>query len=187
MGRPVEIPSWAEASARRILEASGVRGPFVCLHPSAGRRTNRYPPESFGRVGDGIAEDPGLQVVLTGSADDGSLCARVATSMAGRPADLSGRLDLWELAAVASASRLFIAGDTGPLHLAVAVGARVVGVYGGAPVERTGPYGQTAGVVRSPHPCGRCYRRSCPDLPCMAAITPEAVLERARQILEVGG
>ena len=170
----LSIPPRARDRVELLLRQEGLRNGYVVLHPSAGRVTNRYPPERFAALGDGIVRELELAVVVTGSGSDRGLVQQVVDSMRCRAVDLSGRLDLWDLAALSSASACFVGGDTGPLHLATAVGARVVAIYGGAKPEMTGPYGSSARLVRSHVPCGRCYRRSCPDLPCMGSISPAA-------------
>lgn len=178
----LSIPGEAAARVRRLVREEGLSEGFVILHPSAGRATNRYPPDRFAEVGDRVVREMGLGVAVTGSASDREIARQVVGAMREPAADLSGRLDLWGMAALSASSRGLVGGDTGPLHLAVAIGTPVVAIYGGASPEKTGPYGGPSLVVRSPRPCGPCYRRSCPDLPCMAAISPEEVFGQVRRL-----
>jgi len=79
--------------------------------------------------------------VLIGGADEEELCARLVSETAGRCLNLAGRLNLPETAAVLKRCKVVVAGDTGPAHIAVAVGTRVIGLYGPTFPERSGPYG----------------------------------------------
>ena len=175
------IPRVVGDNVRQLIREQGLSGGFVILHPSAGRATNRYPPDRFAAVGDRVVRELGLSVAVTGPESDRERVGRTLASMEEEGVDLSGRLDLWGMAALSAESLCFVGGDTGPLHLAVAAGAPVVAIYGGADPRKTGPYGSRTRLVRSRFPCGACYRRSCPDLPCMAAIPPEEVFRHVAE------
>jgi heptosyltransferase I len=89
--------------------------------------------------------------------------------------DLCGRTRLPQLAALAQESDLFISNDTGPLHLAAAAGARVVGIYTCTSPELTGPYGPRAATVRSGVWCAASFRKTCGRLDCMTELKPDQV------------
>ncbi len=103
---------------------------YVCLHPGASRPSRRWPPERFAAVGDAVARR-GIAVVLTGSAAEADVTARVAAAMDEPSLDLAGRLTLGPLAALLQQARLAVTNDTGPSHLSVAVHVPSVVVYGG--------------------------------------------------------
>lgn len=119
-----------------------VEQPFAVLHPGAIDPGRRWPGEKFAQVGDALASR-GLQVVITGTRDEQEVVARVVDTMRRPNHNLRGRLSLGGLAALLACSQITIANDSGPLHLAHAVGARAVGIYWcfnfvtSAPVSRT--------------------------------------------------
>lgn len=103
---------------------------YACLHPGASRPGRRWPPHRFAAVGDALARR-GIAVVLTGSAAEAPITARVAAAMAEPALDLTGRLPLGSLAALFQQARLVVTNDTGTSHLSVAVEVPSVVVYGG--------------------------------------------------------
>jgi ADP-heptose:LPS heptosyltransferase len=104
------------------------RRPLVVLHPGAGHPQRRWPPEKFAAVGDALAA-AGAQVVVTGTRGEASLVEAVVTAMKAEAQNLSGSLSLGGLAGLLSRCRLVVSNDSGPLHLAAAVGAGTVGIY----------------------------------------------------------
>jgi ADP-heptose:LPS heptosyltransferase len=102
--------------------------PLVVLQPGASDPRRRWPPARFAAVGDALAAR-GAQLAINGGADEAALCAALAQSLKAPAADLSGRLPLGGLAALLARASLVLSNDTGPLHLAQAVGTRTVGIY----------------------------------------------------------
>jgi len=102
-----------------------------------------------------------------------------------RPSVLTGRTSLAQSAAVLSAADLLVSNDTGPAHVAAALGRPVVVVFGPTNPLTTRPYSALAEVVRRPPDCAPCMLRDCPiDHRCMTAVTAEEVFERALHALE---
>jgi ADP-heptose:LPS heptosyltransferase len=130
--------------------------------------------------------DRGRVVVLAGSASERERCKAVA-DLAPGVLDLSGQTTLSELAAVIRRAELCVTNDSGSMHLAVALGRPVVGIFGPTDPVWIGPYGQPDAVVRADVPCAPCYLRQLHDCPhqhaCMNAVTPEMVIERIERIL----
>jgi len=107
--------------------------------------------------------------------------------MRARPVVLTGRSDLALTAAVLEASDVLVTNDTGPAHIAAAVGCPVVVIFGPTDPVTTRPFSDSAEVVRRPPDCAPCMLRDCPiDHRCMTAITPEVVFEHAARALELG-
>jgi ADP-heptose:LPS heptosyltransferase len=98
--------------------------------------------------------------------------------------DLCGRTRLLQLAALAVESDLLISNDTGPLHLAAAAGARVIGIYTCTSPGLTGPYGPRVATVRSGVWCAPSYRKRCSRLDCMVELSPDLVWPVVRRQLE---
>jgi ADP-heptose:LPS heptosyltransferase len=102
--------------------------PIVVLHPGATDRRRRWPPERFAAVARAVAAD-GRRVAVTGTADEADITRAVAESSGGAAFDTCGRLDLPGLVGLLSRAEVVVSNDTGPLHLADAVGARTVGIF----------------------------------------------------------
>jgi lipopolysaccharide heptosyltransferase II len=175
-----EAEAWAEALVGEL------GGAPILINLGASKPANRWPPERFGALARGLAEDPGGPVVLAGGPDDRASGER-ASAMAGAGIhDLVGATTLPQLVSLQRRARLFIGCDTGPMHLAAAVGLPVLALFGPADPSRTGPWEPRPGtrhvVLREPPPCAPCHRKTCnqPRHACMEDLTVERVLGVAR-------
>jgi ADP-heptose:LPS heptosyltransferase len=169
----LDIPPAARDRARELLPGSGL--PLVGVHVSGGREIKQWPVERFAEVAARLARERDATIVLTGSPVDEPLVhlarQRLRTL---RIADLSGALDLLTLAAVLERLDLLVTGDTGPMHLAAAVGTPVVAVFGPSDPNRYAPRGERHRVVRVDLPCSPCNRIRRPPSRC-AGHTPECL------------
>jgi heptosyltransferase II len=174
-------------AARLLLQTRGVRfeRPLVALCPgSTNSRAKRWPAERFAAVADLLVEENGAGVLLVGAREEREVSAEVASKMRNSPVVLTGETRLDESAAVLSLCDLLVTNDTGPAHVAAAVGCPVVVIFGPTDPLTTRPFAGNAEVVRRPPDCAPCMLRDCPiDHRCMTAITPEEVFARAAQIL----
>lgn len=188
----LEVPERFREEIERRLAAQGVdtsQEPLVVLHPGSGGSSLNWPEEHFGSLGrEMLGRD--IRVVLTGSERDRSVIEKVRQGMNGGGIDLCGELDLEHLAALLSAASLVVANSTGPLHLADALGTKVIGLfspYRSAAPHRWGPYGQPENVfVPEGVQCRRCSRSRCEQYNCLATIRPDAVMARALELLPTG-
>jgi ADP-heptose:LPS heptosyltransferase len=131
------------------------RRPLVVIHPSAGDPRRRWPPESFAAVGDALVSR-GASVAVVGTREEREIVAEVVGSMRGRAVDLAGRLDLLGLAGLLAEADLVVANDSGPLHLAAAVGAASVGIFWCGNLINAGPF------TRARHRPVLSWRLDCP-------------------------
>lgn len=193
-GKPVfgiRPPREAGARTTSLLQAGGIgpQGRVVGLHPGAGDPRKRWDPDRYARVGDWLQEGHGVRVVLTAGPGEEGVAAQVASRMRRAPVVLSS-LRVGELAALLSRYRLLVAGDTGPLHLAAALGCPTVAIYGPSDPVRVAPVGNGHRVLKKPCPCGwkpgLYFNRRCPDVPCLGAVTVEEVAAAAGAVLEAG-
>jgi heptosyltransferase-3 len=185
---PPEIPASARARASSLLEKAGVSGRFVVIHPGSGGSAREWPLENFSALACRIIEGMNLAVVVTGTGRESSLGEKIVRASSGRAANLSGKLDVRELAALLEKASFLVANSTGPLHLGVAVGTPVLGLYPQIPVmgpRRWGPYTENARVLTPEKPleCDTCAGK--PEIPCscMASITVDAAYAAARDLL----
>lgn len=160
-------------------------GPLVVLHPMAKWDSKLWPLRYWVDLVQRLARS-GARLVLTGSADDQAL-GRLIVRRAGLGEgllDLTGRTGLKELAALLSLARLVVCTDTGVMHLAAAVGARVLALFGPTAPWRTGPFGSGHLVLRANLECSPCFDRDCPEPICMERLDPAQVAAAASLLLE---
>jgi len=168
--------------ARERLQRSA--RPLLVVNVGARWLTKRWPPESFAQVARRAIDELGAGVVAVGATEDQPLVQAVRDAMGGRTLlDLAGQTTLPQIAAIAAESDLFLSNDTGPLHLAAAAGAAVVGVYTCTRPEWTGPYGPNAVVCKSEVRCAGSCVKTCSQMECMTELTPRRVWSVVRPIL----
>jgi ADP-heptose:LPS heptosyltransferase len=155
------------------------------MAPSANWETKRWNGEKFAAVARHFLER-GDAVALVGAGSEREACAAVA-ALAPGAANVAGETTLTELAALIRRARLVVSNDSGPMHLAVALGRPVVSVFGPTDEIWAGPYRRPEAVVRTPLPCAPCYLRKLEKCPnghaCMHDVPASMVIERAEQIL----
>jgi lipopolysaccharide heptosyltransferase I len=179
-----------ESAATGLLHQTApiTDGPLVVIHVMTRWPTKQWPDEHFGAVADALMGQ-GIRVAFSGGPGDGAVLDRILQGMKEVPMRLDGRTDLKTLAAVYRRAQLVLTTDTGPMHIAVAVGTPVVAIFGPTAPWRTGPHGAGHTVLRAGVDCSPCFRRHCrtrdyEPLACMRRITVDqvvtAVVEKLR-------
>ncbi|MCK6555377.1 glycosyltransferase family 9 protein [Candidatus Binatia bacterium] len=165
-----------EAKVERLL--ANVERPFVAAFVGSSCEARLWFPERTAAVADALA-GRGLATVLVGGAGDvgyGVATVQVARSPV---VDLTGRTSLRDLIGIFARARAAFGPDSGPMHIAAAVGTPTVSLWGATSAQRSAPWGNEAGVIEGVADCRPCYRKTCPiGRLCMQAITVEAVVER---------
>ena len=147
------------------------RGPLIGMHVSGGRAIKQWDPERFGELAVRLARTRGATIVLTGSAADRALVEPVARALSDLAfVDLAGALSLGTLAAILEQLDAFVTGDTGPMHVAAAVGTPVVAVFGPSDPARYAPRDGMHQIVRVDLPCSPCNRIRLPPERCRGHI-----------------
>ena len=174
---PAVYPTPKEiANASRILDDHGIARPFIVVHPGSGGSAERWPMDRFVDLYAHLNRS-GHQVVITGSEREGEAVRKLAADMGVAINEITGQTDLRTLGAVLSLASAVVANSTGPLHLAVAVGTKVVGLYPGRQIMspvRWGPIGAGHQVVQPEVEQCRCPEGRCR---CMETISVEQVAE----------
>lgn len=174
-------------SVERLLSESGVRGGEVIavLNPGGNWMPKRWPKDKFAELADKIAQRPNLRVVITGADKDIALAEEIAHLTKIKPVIVAGRTTLGQLAAVMERSKVVIANDSGPMHLASAVGACVTALFGPTSPEITGPRGTGVYTVisRNGSCVVPCYDKDCSVNYCMSAISVDDVLKEIDKVL----
>jgi lipopolysaccharide heptosyltransferase II len=186
----LDVSAEDRAEAAALLAAAGVRGDYVVVHPGSGGSSLNWSPARYRALVTELARTTGWAVVVTGSAAEVDLAAGVAGSGPGR-VSLAGRTPLGVLPGVLAGARLFISSNTGPMHVAAAVGTATLALFtplrSGSPA-RWGPRTARARVLQPPAlACARCPGEGCRHYNCMEAITVEEVLTAARRLAAAGG
>jgi ADP-heptose:LPS heptosyltransferase len=164
--------------------ATGDR-PYVVVHPGASVPARAWPVRRHAALVDALVGQ-GWRVVVTGSPGEAELTAAVAGDSP-EAADLGGRTTLAELAEVLAGAAAVVVGNTGPAHLAAAVGTPVVSLFAPTvPVARWRPYGVPLRVLFRPVPCAGCRARICPVAghPCLAEVEVPEVLDALGSLLQ---
>lgn len=159
----ITVTEYDLAEAQRIVPDQ--QKPLVVLHPGAGHPQRRWPPEKFAAVGDALAAH-GAHVVVTGIEPDYQLVKTVVDNMQFEAQNLCGKLSLNGLAGLLSRSSVVISNDSGPLHLAEAVGAATVGLYLSFNLITAGP------ITRTRHRPHVSWRLECPLCGSNCTISP---------------
>ncbi len=172
----------------RIKHDYGIGDNVIALHAGASCPSKRWPPERFSRVADILAGRYDSDVVLVGGEETSVFSEHVVSSAKGKITDLTGMLLVGELAEFLSRCRLFISNDSGPVHVAVAVGTPVIAVFGrkdpGLSPLRWGPLGDKDIAIHKDVGCEKCPAHDCDkDFACLKAIAVEEVVEAAVRIL----
>jgi heptosyltransferase-2 len=177
--------------ARQIAASLGGSGtPLIALNPGASHPVNRWPVDSFAALADRLAAELSARIVVIGGAGDSDIADAIGARSSTRPLHLAGKLDLLQLAALLEECDLLVSGDTGPMHMATAVGTRVLALFGAADPARTGPVGAGHVVLQAPGvPCIPCRSRTCdhqPPLACMESLSVETVFATVREMFKNG-
>jgi lipopolysaccharide heptosyltransferase II len=158
--------------------------PLIACHISSNNgQSKRWPLPYWATLLDRLIREEGVQIVLTGAPSDLPLVENVICRMREHPINLAGKTSLPQLAALLKHANLLISGDSGPIHIASALGTPTVGLYGPTNPALTGPVSPNATVLRSPIWCSPCYNTIDPadcrfyTTQCMKNITPTQVFE----------
>ena len=174
--------------ASDLLRGSGVseEETIVVLCPGGNWDPKRWPKENFAKLADILSEKCGARIVISGARKDIKLAEEIKGMMKAAPVIAAGRTTLKQLGALFAAVDLVIANDTGPMHLAVAMKAGTIALFGPTSSAITGPYGEGRyKVISKNDTCDiPCYDFTCTDNRCMAAIKVEDVAKEAAGILE---
>ena len=197
---PVEMAPDPAADAwvgSRLRDAGvGTDDEIVVVHVSAGNPFRRWPEASFVDLVHALAAaGPRRRLVLSSGPSDRPAAGRIAAAArarlgtdAGRVLDL-GEFGLAELRALVERSRLFVGGDTGPLHVAATTATPIVGIYGPTLSQRSAPWrspsARTLSVELDNLPCRPCDQRTCApgDFRCLTTLKPETVIAAAERAL----
>jgi lipopolysaccharide heptosyltransferase II len=172
--RPVEFRFAVDDEDRRHVAGLVPPRPYAVLMPGTNWATKQWPVERFAALVAPLRERLKLEAVVAGGPDTTDLAARIPGAT-----NLAGKTNLRQLVALLERAALVVANDSGPMHVAAALGRPLVTPYGPTNPVRTGPYGRAESVVRLDIPCSPCYSRSCSHQSCLQWLGIEPVLRLA--------
>ncbi len=180
-----------ETAAERLLADEGITPdtPFAVLVPGSSKNwpQKQWPADRFAAVGDALAQQYGLGIVLVGASFERELCARIAAQMKTPAVNLAGKATIKQTGHVLRRAVLTVSNDTGPMHLSAAVGTPVVAVFGPTDERKWRPWGDEHVVIAGPTDCRPCYYLSampvCQHLRCLMELPVEAVLSACQRVL----
>ncbi len=180
----VEFPLFIHEDAREgIKNLIGNLQEYVVIVPSARWDTKKWPPEKFGALISKLV----MPCIITGGKSDEQTVKQVMAFSNNEGINLCGKTNLKELVALISGAKAVVSNDSGPMHIAAALGVPVIALFGPTDPMRTGPYGwqekKNLKVVRTSISCSPCFKKKCKEPLCMSGISVEKVLEAVKEYL----
>jgi heptosyltransferase-1 len=170
-----------------VVEAAA---PRVAIVPVSRRENKNWPVENFLQTARALRQEFQASVFLFGSKADHAVCEKIRSELIsenshGTVINLAGKTSLVEMGGWFTQMNLVVVNDSGPLHLAAALGIPVVTLFGPTDPRRTGPYGEGHRVITSEMACRPCFAKVCksPQVECMNRISPSTVIAAAREVL----
>ncbi|HMQ56002.1 MAG TPA: lipopolysaccharide heptosyltransferase II [Anaerolineae bacterium] len=182
----LRLPAEAHGQVRSLLREVGVNleQPWLVIHPGASAPSRRYPAEHFAEVARRLQVEQGYQILFTGTGAEADLIDLIRTEMTGPAYSLANRLDLGQFAALLALSPLLISNNTGPVHLAAAVGTPMVDLYALTNPQHT-PWAVPHRLLFHDVPCKYCYKSVCPEghHNCLRLVSPQMVVQAVSSLL----
>jgi heptosyltransferase-2 len=182
----LKVSEERKEKAKLLLHACGADNErIVALCPgSTNSRAKRWQTESYAALGDMLIEKLNVGIALIGAKDEVDVSNEVASKMKYAPIFLTGKTSLDEAVSVLSVVDALVTNDTGPAHIAAALGKPTLVIFGPTIPETTRPFPSNAEIIYKPPDCAPCMLRDCPiDHRCMTAIKPEEVFEKMKTVL----
>ena len=187
----VPVTGSAENAVDVKLKAAGYNGstPLLAIHPGASCPSKKWPAARFASLADMLKERYGFQIALVAGPGDARDAAELKNNLKSRVIDLSGRTSVAELAALLKRCRLFISNDSGPVHIASAVGTPCVVIFGrkqpGLSPKRWGPTGKSDVVLHKDAGCTVCLAHDCKNgFRCLNAVTVEDAFNAVNSMIK---
>jgi heptosyltransferase-1 len=162
-----------------LLRRYGMRDnkSFIAINPVAKWETKLWANEKFAQLADRLIGAYDARIIFTGAFRDRQTIQDIMSFMKGRAVNLAGDTTLKMLAALYERVYFVVSTDTGPMHMAAAVGTPVVALFGPTAPWRTGPHGSDHQVIQAGLGCSPCFKRRCETMDCMKLISVEQVLD----------
>ena len=192
VGAPVreEVHLLQSTRARRVSLEKKIRNiglvserPIATIHPGAGRLQKLWTVSGFATIADWLSASE-YQVVFVGGSGESDRTGKIRSLLGQKTYNLVGMLSLGELMALFEMSSLFLGNDSGPMHLAAAMGTPIVALFGYADETRWGPRCEKCIVLRGQERCEECSKKECQDPICINTLSPDAVKGAIETLLQ---
>ncbi len=187
-GLRLDVPPPYDERAARLLEEAGIEdgGMIVGFQPGASKDHKRWSVQQFAVLGKMVADRLGARVLIFGSEGEKALGREIKGVVGDGAVDLVGKTTLMELAALLKMCTVLVTNDSGTMHIAAAVGTKVIELsLGAAYFRETGPYGEGHIVVEADIPCHPCgFHIECGEMLCREYITPESVYGVVEMVID---
>jgi lipopolysaccharide heptosyltransferase II len=182
-----ESEKWVEVLFSQVGIKDGDK--LLVIHPAASCPSRIWPAERFAEVADKLVQKYGFKTIIVSSPGDAQKAQEVIKHMGSKALNLAAKTSVSQLASVLKRSQLFISTDSGPMHVACALGVPVITIFGrsqaGLSPQRWGPLGERSRVLHKTVGCTICLAHNCKkDFACLKATTVEDVLRAAEEILQ---
>jgi heptosyltransferase-1 len=154
---------------------------YAVLIPGARWKTKIWPPEKFGKLSSKLP----LSTILVGGKGDIDAANEIVALSNGKAISLAGKTDLKELIEVIRNARFVISNDSGPMHIAAALGIPVFAIFGPTDPSRTGPYGKGHTIIKEEITCAPCFKKTCTNVKCMNSLSVKKVYEIIKEKLAI--
>jgi lipopolysaccharide heptosyltransferase II len=180
------VPEEIRGQAAALLEKVGVNltKPWMVIHPGVSAPSRQYRPEGYAEAARRLTLEDGLQIVFTGSAGEQELVERIQRWMDVPSFSLAGQLSLGTLGELLEMAPLLISNNTGPVHVAAALGTPIVDLYALTNPQHT-PWGVPNRVLYHDVPCKFCYKSICPEghHNCLRLVEPQEIISAVHELL----
>jgi len=184
---PIYLSEENEIKVNEILKKFNIKDDFITIFPGGGWLSRRWFIENYARLSDILIKEFNYDVVFIGGKPGGSpeegIIEKIQKLMNEKSYNLSGQLTLKQLCVLLKKTKLFIGNEAGPMHIACALGTKVIGIIGPTNPSRTGPFGNNFIVVKKDIDCAPCRERNCKKMLCMKKITVEDIINAVNKIL----
>jgi lipopolysaccharide heptosyltransferase II len=182
----LQVPPGSQRAAQQLLDGFGIDlgQPWVVIHPGATAPSRRYRPDGFAQVARILFQKFAIPAIFTGTRAEVGLIEEIRAHMGVPSYSLADQIGLPTFAALLDLAPLLISNNSGPVHVAAAVGTPVVDLYALTNPQHT-PWGVPHRVLNQDVPCKYCYKSVCPEghHNCLARVTPEEVVQAALDLL----
>ncbi len=183
LGLPLQVPCFPVSFPD---SDSSPPAPHVVICPASRWETKNWPADRFAATARHLVDRHRASITLLGAPEDVPVCATIAASQDGRCRNLAGQTSITGMGSILKTADLLISNDSGPVHMAAAIGTPTVVIFGPTDPGRTGPFGSGHRVLQSRHACQPCMNDRCrhPDESCIRSITVDEVLAAVEAMLQ---
>lgn len=181
----LKLPDPSLKQGNLLWSKTGSRGPKVCLIPGARWKSKRWNMENFRKVAFNLRKEVDARIMITGTSEEIECGERIIYGH-NKAFNAAGKTNIFTLAGILSLSDLVITNDNGAMHLAAALGKKVICLFGPTSSDRTGPIGKDNYIFKSALPCAPCFSKTCSKGECMTDLLPNEVSLKAVEMLRIG-